>query len=229
MERHFHEQLQELKTSLLEMAGKVEESIAKSIESFIDRNDQMADVVIAMDHEINDYEILIEEKALKLLALQQPMAIDLRFIMSAIKINNDLERMGDHSVNIARYAKILNNQPSPRIQNDLPRMAAITMAMVRESINSFVIGDEKAAGEICIRDDEVDAFDDRLSRNLLATMHQDKEVITGALHFMLISKNLERIADLSTNIAEEVIFIYKARTIKHHLDSRDLDDIRSRS
>ena len=229
MERHFHEQLQQLKESLSQMAAAVETSIAKAIDALVERDSQLADEVIRMDEEINNFEIHIDDQSLKLLATQQPVATDLRFITSAMKINNDLERIGDHAVNIAERAKILNEQEQLKPLIDLPRMAVIAQSMVKDSLDSFIRGDEASARAVCKRDDEVDNLDGQLFRELVTYMIEDSGTISRALNLILISKNLERIADLATNIAEEVIFIYKAKTIKHHLDQRDIDDIRSRS
>ncbi|HHS12574.1 MAG TPA: phosphate signaling complex protein PhoU [bacterium] len=229
MERHFHEQLQELKNRLLEMGARVEKSIDLAIESLVRRDSPEAEKVIQADDIINQFEIEIDDRCLKLLALQQPMAGDLRFITSAMKINNDLERMGDHAVNIAERAVTLNSRPSLKPITELPKMAAIAVSMVRESLNCFVNGDAEKARELCKKDDEVDGYDDRIFHELLTYMTRDKGNVARALDLLMISKNLERIADLSTNIAEEVIFIYKAKTIKHHLNSSDLDDVRSRS
>lgn len=229
MERHFHEQLQDLKEMLFKMASAVETSIIKSIDSLVERDNKLAEEVISMDDHINNLEILIDEQCLKLLALQQPMAVDLRFITSAMKINNDLERMGDHAVNIAERAKPLNEQEQLKPLIDIPRMAEIAQSMVKDSLDSFIDGNISKAQDVCIRDDDVDKLDDQIFRELLTYMMDNPKTISRALHLILISKNLERIADLSTNIAEEVIFIYKARTIKHHINAKDLKDIRSRS
>jgi len=229
MERHFHEQLQKLNDTLLTMAVAVESSIAKAIDALVDRDNKLADEVIAADDKINQLEILIDEQCLKLLATQQPMAVDLRFITSAMKINNDLERMGDHAVNIAELAKILNEQEQLKPLIDIPRMAQISQEMVKDSLESFINGNVEKARAVCIRDDEVDQLDDQLFRELITYMMNDTKTISRAIDLLLISKNLERIADLSTNIAEEVIFIYKAKTIKHHADTKGFDDIRSRS
>jgi phosphate transport system protein len=229
MERHFHEQLQDLKGSLSQMASLVQDSIAKAVDSLIKCDNTLADEVITMDDKINNLEISIDDQCLKLLALQQPMAVDLRFVTSAMKINNDLERMGDHAVNIAERAKILNEQELLKPLIDIPRMAKVAQSMVNDSLDSFVNGNVDKAQAVCVRDDEVDQLDDQLFRELFTYMAEDTKNISRALSLLLISKNLERIADLSTNISEEVIFIYKARTIKHHIDAKDLDDIRSRS
>ena len=229
MERHFHEELQKLKETLLIMASAVETSISKAIDALVERNSPLAEEVIQMDQKINNLEVSIDEQCLKLLATQQPMAIDLRFITSAMKINNDLERMGDHSVNIAELVKILNEQELLKPLIDIPRMANLAQMMVKDSLDSFINGNVEQAQSVCIRDDEVDKLDDQLFRELLTYMMNDTQTIARALDLVLISKNLERIADLSTNIAEEVIFIYRAKMIKHHKATLELEDIRARS
>jgi len=229
MERHFHEQLQHLKNTLIEMADQVENAIANAIEALVDQDKDIAQNVIDMDDKINMLEIRIDNESLKLLATQQPMAVDLRFITSAMKINNDLERMGDHAVNIAQRAAMLCSQNHLKPLNNIPKMAEITQSMVKDSLSSFVTEDVKKARDVCERDDQVDQLDALLFRELLSEMMNDKENVPKAINYLLISKNLERIADLSTNISEEVIFIVKAKTIKHHLNASDLEDIRSRS
>lgn len=231
MERHFHEQLQELKDTLIEMATLVEKSIAMAIQALVERKDDLADEVMSMDDEINSMELRVDEMCLKLLALQQPMAVDLRFIAAAMKINNDLERMGDHSVNIAERAKMLNSKKVLKPVKNIQKIEDVVQAMVRSSIQAFVEGDVDLAKRVCVRDDEVDDFDDMFFRELLTYMMDDTKNISRAIDVMLVSKNLERIADLTTNIAEEVIFIYDARTIKHHADERSIEhpDVRSRS
>jgi len=203
------------------MASLVEMSIAKAVESLVNRDNKLANEVMQSDSNINELEILVDEQCLKLLALQQPMALDLRFLTSAMRINSDLERMGDHAVNIAERAKLLNKKESLKPLIDIPRMAQIVQSMVKESLDSFVNGNISKARTVCTRDDEVDQLDDQIYQELFTYMVNDSENIIRALHLILISKNLERIADLSTNIAEEVIFIYKAQTIKHHLDTKD--------
>jgi len=229
MERHFHEQLDDLKKKLIDMALAVEEAIAGAVEAMVKREDMIADKVIQMDETINQMEIRIDEICLSLLALQQPMAIDLRFVTSAMKINNDLERMGDHAVNVAQLAKMLNHRDRLKPLINIPRMAEIVQSMVKDSIDSFVNANAAVAKKICERDDEVDHFDDQLFRELITYMMSDPKNIPKALNYVLISKNLERVADLSTNIAEEVIFIYRAKNIKHHTEEIFLRDIRSRS
>ena len=229
MERHFHEQLQHLKDTLIEMAEQVENAIAEAIEALVNQNADLANKVVKKDININMLEIRIDNECLKLLATQQPMAVDLRFVTSAMKINNDLERMGDHAVNIAERAAMLCSQNHLIPLRNIPKMAEITQSMVRDSLNSFVTEDVKKAREVCQRDDKVDQLDDSLFRKLLSEMMKDTQNIPKAINYLLISKNLERIADLSTNISEEVIFIYKAKSIKHHLNPAEVIDIRSKS
>jgi phosphate transport system protein len=229
MERHFHEQLETLKQQLIDMAMAVEEAIASAIEALIKREDRIADQVMKRDERINRMEIDIDEICLRLLALQQPMAIDLRFVTSAMKLNNDLERIGDHAVNIAQLAKALNHRDPLKPFINIPRMAEIAQRMVKQSIDSFINADVTLAKKVCEQDDEVDLFDDQLFRELITYMFSDPKNIPRALNYVLVSKNLERIADLSTNIAEEVIFIYHAKNIKHHAGKAKIEDIRSRS
>lgn len=200
------------------MASLVEASVAKAIEALVDRKSALADEVITMDNDIDLMEIRIDEQCLKLLALQQPVAVDLRFITSAMKINNDLERVGDHAVNIAERAVELNDKDSLKPLIDIPRMALIAQSMIKDSLDSFISGDVESARAVCLRDDEVDNLDQQIFRELVTYMVEDVKTISRALSLIIISKNLERIADLSTNIAEEVIFIYKAHTIKHRIE-----------
>ncbi|MDM7924912.1 MAG: phosphate signaling complex protein PhoU [bacterium] len=228
MERHFHEQLQKLREKLTVMSRSVEESIEKSIQSVMLSDAALAEEVFSMDDAINRMEMDIDDDCLKLLALQQPMAADLRFIMAAMKINNDLERMGDHSVNIAGYSKSLSGPRSVRLMENIPKMARIVRDMVSESLAAFVEGDAGRARAVCLKDDEVDRLDDALFKDILNLPHPDSESVSRSLAMVLISKNLERIADLSTNIAEEVIFIVQARTIKHHSELSLIEDRRAR-
>jgi phosphate transport system protein len=228
MERHFHDQLQELKKKLTVMSRSVEESIGKSIQAFMLRDAGLADEVIRMDDTINRMEMDIDDNCLKLLALQQPLAADLRFIMSAMKINNDLERMGDHSVNIAGYVRtLIGTEPVPPM-NRIPAMAKIARDMVSDSLAAFVEGDADRARLVCLKDDEVDGLDDALFKDVLRLPHPGPESVSRSLALVLTSKNIERIADLSTNIAEEVIFIVQARTIKHHSELSVIEDHRAR-
>jgi len=220
MERHFDEELQNLREQLLRMASLVEEAIANAIQSLVDRDGHLAQRVIDRDKEINSLEITIDDLCLRLFALRQPMARDLRFITGAIKINNDLERMGDHAVNIAERALHLVQEPPLKPLIDIPRMAVLAQGMVKDSLDAFVQRDATKARSVCPRDDEVDQLEDQVIRELLTYMMNDPRTISRALDLIIIAKNLERIADLSTNIAEDVIFIVQAKSIKHHAEEK---------
>ncbi len=220
MERHFEQELQQLRESLLLMASRVETAIAKSNKALVDRDAALAREVVREDHAIDDLELEIDDQGIKLLALRQPMASDLRFITSAMKINSDLERMGDHAVNIAEKAIDLAGQPPLKPLIDIPRMAELAQGMVKDCIDAFVENDPVKARAVCERDDLVDDLQDQVIRELLTYMMADAKAIQRGLDLILVAKNLERIADLATNIGEEVIFILQARTIKHHAEKR---------
>ena len=216
MERHFDEELKLLKNKLLEMAGAVEQAIYRSVKSLVSRDEKLAGEVIHNDRKINELELDVEDLCLKLLALHQPMAVDLRFIAAAMKINNDLERMGDQAVNIAERSADLIAQPPLKPLTDIPRMAEEAQKMVKDSIDAFVNGDAKLAQEICLRDSVVDSLNDQVFRELLTYMISNAATIERAVDLILVSRHLERIADHATNIAEEVIYIVEGKVIKHH-------------
>ncbi len=220
MDRHFENELESLKRQLLSIASLVEEAIHRTIQALVERNEALARTVIASDDAINMAEIKIDDLCLKLLALHQPAAIDLRFITSAMKINNDLERMGDQAVNIAERVLELLKEPLLKPLIDLPRMAELAQKMVRDSLDAFVRKDTELARDVCRRDDEVDALNDQVFRELLTYMMQDPHTITRAVHLLLVGRHLERIADHATNICEDVIYLVQGRTIKHRFDVR---------
>ena len=224
MHRHFDEELQALKNDLLDMGGRAEAVIQKSIEALKRRDPRLADEAIADDRAIDRLEIDIDERCVSLLALRQPMAVDLRFITAALKIGNDLERVGDHAVNIAGSAKRLASEPPLKPLVDIPRMADLAATMLREGLDAFVRRDSSTARELVKRDDEVDALNHQMFRELLSFMIEDPRTITRAMELILVARNLERVADLATNVAEEVVFIAEARIIKHHTDERVGDD-----
>jgi len=217
---HFQEELEKLKENLLRMAALVEKGIANAVDSLMKRDSDLAQRTIASDDAVNSLELLIEEACLKLLALQQPMAIDLRFITATMKIVTDLERMGDQAVNIAERALSLNQEPQLKPYIDLPRMAEITQSMVKDVLDAFVRQDPRLARSVCAKDDVVDGLNDQVFRELLTYMISDSKTITRAVHLMIVSRCLERIADHATNIAEDVIFMIDARVIKHHADEK---------
>jgi phosphate transport system protein len=220
MERHFDEELKVLKGKLLEMATLAEESIAKAVKALVERDKELALEVIRSDEAINLLEIDIDEFCLKLLALRQPIAADLRFITSAMKINSDLERIGDLSVNIGERALDLLEQPLLKPLIDIPRMAQLAQKMVKDSLDAFVNRDAELAHEVCRRDDEVDKMNHQIFRELLTCMIQDPQAITRSVDLILVGRHLERIADHATNIGEDVVYIVKGQTIKHHILER---------
>ena len=215
MERHFDQQLGALRKNLIQMASLVETAIANAVKSLIERDSKLAQGVIKSDEDIDSLELEIDKQCVDLLALRQPLAIDLRFITSSIKITNNLERMGDLAVNIAERVIPLSQEPQLKPLIDIPRMATITQTMVKDSIDAFVNRDTELARSVYERDSTVDALNDQIFRELLTYMMQDPRNITRAVHLVLISRHLERIADHSTNIAEEIVYIVKAKVVKH--------------
>jgi len=215
MERHFDQQLAALRKNLIQMASVVETSIANAVKSLIERDSELARLVVQSDEKVDALELEIDKQCVDLLALRQPLAIDLRFITSSIKITNNLERMGDLAVNIAERVIPLCQEPQLKPLIDIPRMATITQTMVKDSIDAFVNKDTDLARSVYERDSTVDALNDQIFRELLTYMMQAPGNITRAVHLILISRHLERIADHSTNIAEEVVYIVKAKVVKH--------------
>ena len=197
------------------MASMIETAIANAVKSLIERDSELARLVVQSDEHVDALELEIDKQCVDLLALRQPLAIDLRFITSSIKITNNLERMGDLAVNIAERVIPLSQEPQLKPLIDIPRMATITQTMVKDSIDAFVNRDTELARSVYERDSTVDAMNDQIFRELLTYMMQDPANITRAVHLILISRHLERIADHSTNIAEEVVYIVKAKVVKH--------------
>ncbi|MBM3295926.1 MAG: phosphate signaling complex protein PhoU [Candidatus Aminicenantes bacterium] len=220
MERLFDEELTHLKEKLLRMAAHVEEAVELAIEALTERKEEPAREILKREETINLLDVEIDETCLRLLALRQPMAGDLRFITSAMKIGSDLERMGDLSVNVAEQALDLAKLPLLKPLIDIPRLARLVQAMVRDSLSAFITRDEALARNVCERDDEVDALDDQIFRELLTYMMQDPATIARAVALLLVSRNLERIADHATNIGEDVIYLVRGKTIKHHIDKK---------
>lgn len=220
MERRFDEELKDLKEKLLRMAGLAEDSIAKAVKALKDRDQALVGQVFEQEDRINLLEIEIDEVCMRLLALRQPMAGDLRFIASAMKIGSELERIGDQSVNIAERTIELLKVPQLKPLIDIPRMAGLVQAMVVDSINAFVNRDAELARQICARDDEVDQINHQIFRELLTYMMEDPATIPRAVELILIGRHLERIADHATNIGEDVIYLVKGKSIKHHVEER---------
>ncbi|PIQ84787.1 MAG: phosphate transport system regulatory protein PhoU [Candidatus Omnitrophica bacterium CG11_big_fil_rev_8_21_14_0_20_63_9] len=220
MQRHLDQELTQLKEALVRMAGLAEQSIGLSVKALVSRDAEMARQVIASDDAINQMEIEIDELCLRTLALYQPEAGDLRLIAMALKINNDLERMGDQAVNIAERTVELLKEPLLKPLIDIPRMAELAQRMVKDSLDAFVQLDPAKAKAVCEQDDAVDRYDDQIFRELLTYMMEDTKAITRSVNLILVSRHLERIADHATNIAEDVIYLVEGRNIKHHAQDR---------
>jgi len=216
--RHFDRELGNLKQDLLRMAALAETAVGKSVESVTNRDSDRAREVIIDDITLNRMELAIEEQAFKLLALRQPVATDLRLTVAAMRIATELERIGDQAVNIAERALELNSRPPLELPIDLKLMAQLALGMVRTSIDAFVNQDPKLALQVCQRDVEVDILDDEYIQKLLDSMIQESRWVTRLHHFIIVVRNLERIADLATNIAEDIVFIVEGRVIKHRCE-----------
>lgn len=210
------EEISKLKKMLFEMATSVEEMIAKSIKALKDQNMIMAEEVIRSDANINDMEISIDNQAIRILALFHPEAEDLRTVTMIMKINNDLERIGDHAVNIAEKTIYLADKPMVKPLIDIPRMADKAIQMLQESLDSFVNKDAQLAIEVCKKDDEVDSLEPQIVRELVTYMISDPQTIDRSLTIILIAREIERVADLATNIAEDTYYIASGKTLKHH-------------
>jgi phosphate transport system protein len=217
MERHFDQDLDRVRHMLLKMAGLVEGMVARATQALLDRNNDAATAVIAGDAEVDQLEIDIDEAAQSLLGRKQPVSVDLRFLVAVMKINGDLERIGDSAVNIAQSVLQLNEHPPLKPYIDLPRMSQLVQSMVRQSLDAFVNKDTALATEVCRSDDGVDGLYKQIFRELLTYMIEDPKTVTRALHLLLLARNLERIADHATNIAEDVIYYVEGRDIRHSM------------
>jgi phosphate transport system protein len=218
MERHFHQDLETLKAELLRMGGLAEAIVHKSVEALQRRDLKLAEEAIQDDRLIDRLEVDIDHHAIDLLARQQPMAVDLRFILAALKISNDLERVGDHAVNIAGSVLRLGTAPPVKPLIDIPRMAELALGMLKDALDAFVRKDSATAREILRRDDTVDELNRQVHRELIGYMVENPTIISRSLELILVARNLERVADLATNVAEELVFFTEARIVKHHLE-----------
>ncbi len=214
--RHFHDELSHVKVRLLTMSGEAEAALGLAVEALLERDSEKAQRVIAGDRVIDAMEVEIEEQSINLLALQQPMARDLRMLTSALKIANDLERVGDHAVNIAQSAERLNQARPIAPEPEIIDMARLAREMLSDALEAFIRGDAEAGREVCRRDDKVDALHRSVFRILLTHMMEDPHTIGSGMELFLVSRNLERVADLATNIGEDVVFLVEGRSIKHH-------------
>ena len=216
MKEHFSEQLEDLRRNLILMGGEVERQIQHAIEALTEVDAKKAADVIAADAEIDRMEMVVEEQAVHLLALQQPVAVDLRFLVAALKINNDLERIGDHAVNIAEGAERLAGQKPFKPFVDIHYMSEVAMSMLKQSLDAFVNRDANLARQVIKKDDILDDKNVSLIRELLTYMAEYPNLITYCLELISVSKNLERVGDLASNICEDTIYMAEARWVKHH-------------
>jgi phosphate transport system protein len=220
MLRHFSEELDDLRNRLLEMGGLVESAVYRSILAVVEKDTDQAQQVLKNEVRINRMEIEIDELATRLLALQQPMATDLRFLTAVIKINNDLERMGDLAVNIVERALALMHEPVIMPLIDIPQMAKQTESMVRKSLDAFVRGDAELARTVLLSDDAVDDLRDTIYEELIRFMKKNPDNVGPGVNFMFVARSLERLADHATNIAEDVLFLVKGVDVRHHAEAR---------
>jgi phosphate transport system protein len=218
--RHFDEELEQLTGKLLEMSSLAEAAVQRSIIAVVQKDGAAAAEVLANESRINQIEIEIDEFAVNLLALQQPMATDLRLIVAALKINTDLERIGDLAVNIAERALALMDEPMVSPMIDIPHIAGLVQSMVRKSLDSFVSHDEGLARSVLSSDDAVDDLRSASLHELVSFMERDPRNIPQAVNLLTVVRNLERIADHSTNIAEDVLFMIKGIDVRHHAEAR---------
>jgi len=222
MERHhFQQELGSLKERLLAMGGLAEERVRTALQGLVERDPDLIDEVLGGDMPLNELHIEIDDLCLKLLALHSPMAADLRAIMAAIKINSDLERVGDMAVNIAEAARRYASHPPVKKLIDIPRMGDIAQAMLRDALDSYVKGDVALAQQVLNEDDQLDALKTQIFRELLTFMLSDPTTIEPSLDLLLVSRHLERIGDHATNVAEDVIFMVSARDVRHHAPEGD--------
>jgi len=217
-DKRYDEDLKKLREDILYMGGLVEDQIQKAVNSLVERDSPLAETIIQRDHEVNRLDVEIDDLCIRLLALHQPAARDLRFITTALKITTDLERIGDMAVNICERALELNVEPQLKPYIDIPRMARTSERMIRESLDAFVREDTDLALKVCKDDQEVDDLNSQIFRETISFMIEDPHTINRAMKISSISKYLERIADHATNIAEMVIFMVKGKSIRHMKD-----------
>jgi phosphate transport system protein len=215
MTKHFHRDLENLQKEILSLSSQVEDMIDSAGRCLFEPNPELAREIIEADKQVDQREVMIEEECLKMLALHQPVAIDLRRIAAVLKINHDLERIGDLAVNIAQRADCLHQRPDFRMPAKLERMARLATSMVHGTLNAFVDSDVDAAREICLRDDEVDDINREIIGELIALMKEQPAMVEPAMHCFSATRHLERIADHATNIAEDVIYLVQGEIVRH--------------
>ncbi|MDH3271381.1 MAG: phosphate signaling complex protein PhoU [Gemmatimonadota bacterium] len=225
--RHFHDELDMLQEKLLEMASLVEHALAEATAALLDGDPSKGETIRLGDERVDELEIEIDERVIELLALQQPMAKDLRQIIATNKVSNDLERMADHAVNIARAVTRLHDVPPIPKMREFEDMIEITRGMVSDALAAYVSRNAGTARMVCMTDDRVDDLKRTIFRILVTLMLEDEKRIAAALELLLISQNLERIADLATNISEDVVFLVEGRSIKHGTRLGEFEDYNS--
>lgn len=223
MERTLDQQLSRIRQKLLRMGGLVEQMIDQAVQGLLQRDSSLAEQVPVQDAEVDNLEMEIDELCNTVLVRNQPTAVDLRFLVAVMKINNDLERMGDSAVNIAQSVVQLNEQPPLKPYIDLPRMSGQAQEMVRNSLDAFVNRDADMSRGVLKADDEIDGLYKQIFRELLTFMIEDPKSVSRALHLLLIARNLERIADHATNISEDVIYYVEGRDVRHSMESKDAE------
>ncbi|MFZ0695018.1 MAG: phosphate signaling complex protein PhoU, partial [Alphaproteobacteria bacterium] len=211
LERHFANDLEELKQRLLWMGSLAERAVHQAVQGLLQADESLAEAVLTEEDAINEMQIEIDDRVQRLLALHAPMASDLRFLLAVSRINGDLERIGDQAVNIAHSAMRVLRHPQVKPYVDLPRMSELAEGMVRDSLNALVRGDQELAQSVMQRDDQVDRLRDQLFRELLTYMMENSSVVFSAFELIMVAKNLERIGDHATNIAEDVIYFVAGR------------------
>jgi phosphate transport system protein len=214
-DKHYEGELQQLRAKILEMGGLVEKQIGDAVNSLVNRDSTLASEVIKRDHVVNRLDVETDELCIRLLALHQPTARDLRFITTGLKITTDLERTGDMAQNICERALELNEEPPLKPYIDIPRMAEWAQGMLKDSLDAFVREDTELALKVCQRDDFIDNLTSQIFRELLSYMAEDPKTVTRATRILFVAKYLERIADHATNIAEMVIYMAKGKSIRH--------------
>jgi len=220
MERNLDQQLTRIRQQLLRMGGLVEQMIDQAVQGLLQRDSAYAEKVLEQDVEVDHLEMDIDELCSTVLVRNQPTAVDLRFLVAVMKINNDLERMGDSAVNIVQSVIQLNEQPPLKPYIDLPRMSGRVQEMVHNSLDAFVSRDSDLAREVLQSDDEIDGLYKQIFRELLTFMIEDPKSVSRSLHLLLIARNLERIADHATNISEDVIYYVEGRDVRHSMEAK---------
>jgi phosphate transport system protein len=215
MPKHFQREIENLKKKVLGLGAKIETAVHEAIRSIEERDASLAQGIIDDDIQIDDFEVEVEEECLKILALHQPVAIDLRFIVAVLKINNDLERIGDLAVNIAERSVFLASVPEVSESFDFARMSGKTESMLNKSLDALVNMDSELAHEVCIDDDEVDSINRQMYLKIQETIQREPGQIASLIHLLSVSRHLERIADHATNIAEDIIYMIDGKIIRH--------------